>query len=227
MSSANEKHDQCRHCKRYLPLINFIKDKSGREGFGYHCKECHKIKSAKYYQKRKDDSEYRTVAKKSRDKYNSSPKGKQTIADYCKKHKEERLLISRKWRKDNKERSNKLANKSYHKRMLNPNNRIIKRIRSLLRLALKSKDLCKTNKTFDLLGYSKQDLVNHIEQFVNKNCIACNQVKVILENSHIDHIKPISLASSLEEIIELNQLRNLRLICATCNHKKWSHYHAA
>ena len=43
---------------------------------------------------------------------------------------------------------------------------------------------------------------------------------VSISESVIDHIIPISLAQNVKEIIELNSLSNLRLICKSCNQLK-------
>jgi RNA ligase (TIGR02306 family) len=45
-------------------------------------------------------------------------------------------------------------------------------------------------------------------------------VVINLENSHIDHIVPLAQARTITDVISLNQLNNLRLICSKCNLKK-------
>jgi len=40
------------------------------------------------------------------------------------------------------------------------------------------------------------------------------------KNYEIDHIIPISLAKTENDVIRLNQLNNLRLICKNCNRNK-------
>lgn len=210
MQSTHEKYDYCKHCGKYLPLVDFAKDSSKKRGYSYHCKECAKLKSKKfrnkenaheYYQKVKNTPKYKESVKKSRENWKTKKGWKN-----CPSH------------------TKAIINEKARIRRQNPKENIIHRIRKALRRSLNEKNLDKSSTTFDLLGYSKRDAVKHIEQFINQNCIICDNIKISLCNGEIDHIKPISLASSLEEIIELNQLYNLRLICIICNRKKGKHY---
>ena len=64
---------------------------------------------------------------------------------------------------------------------------------------------------------------NHLGKWLDRPCEDCSK-QLFLENSSIDHIKPLSLAKTEGEIIELNQLSNLRLVCRPCNSKKGDRY---
>ncbi len=223
MPSDNEKYDQCARCKTFLLIIEFVKNKSKKRGYGSYCKKCQRE-----YQKNKFQNSSELRQKRKEWSRKSHKKNKQKNREYSLncyyKNPEKSKEIAKQWRAKNKDKSNEHARKSYHKRMLNPTNRIIARIRLSLINALSAKNLKKNSKTFILLGYTKEDLVSHINKFINNPCTSCNQIIIQLDNSHIDHIKPISLAIDINSIIKLNQLNNLRLICATCNRKKWSHY---
>ena len=51
-------------------------------------------------------------------------------------------------------------------------------------------------------------------------CERCQDVIITFKNYEIDHIIAISLAVSIDEIIQLNQLEYLRLLCSKCNQEK-------
>ncbi len=73
----------------------------------------------------------------------------------------------------------------------------------------------KKRKTFEMLGYPSSELVAHIERQFLPGMSWANQ-----GDWHIDHIVPVSSATSLEEIIALNQLSNLRPLWGEENKKK-------
>lgn len=97
----------------------------------------------------------------------------------------------------------------------NPSHYLHEKISRMLCHALKGIDVKKGGKTFDMLGYSPVNLVSHIEkQFLSGMC---------WENRNewqIDHIVPVSTAKSLEDVIALNQLSNLRPMWSLENNKK-------
>jgi len=109
------------------------------------------------------------------------------------------------------------------RRKIDPIFRISLNFKNMIRRAFKTKKILKDSKTFEMLGFSSQNLYKHLHQYIDKSCKECNVI-ITLENSHIDHIKPKRLAKSKEDIIELNQLINLRLICSQCNLKKNGKY---
>jgi len=94
------------------------------------------------------------------------------------------------------------------------------RTRSRVRAALTAAGLVKNGKTFEILGYSPQDLYNTLKVALDKPCTVCKDTIVTVRNSHIDHNIPLLTATSLTDIIKLNQLSNLRLICPPCNLNK-------
>lgn len=81
--------------------------------------------------------------------------------------------------------------------------------------ALKRVGGLKTSPTFQMLGYTPEDLRKHVErQFVNG---------MSWDNRHrweLDHIIPISSAKTVEDVVSLNQLPNLRPIWAEQNLEK-------
>jgi|ERR1035437_171607 5-methylcytosine-specific restriction endonuclease McrA len=133
------------------------------------------------------------------------------------KHRESALN----WRRKNPERhreNQRLRNKA---RYSNEPMFKLRRCTSVaLCAALKNFGLTKGGSTFKLLGYSSRDLYFYLSQYIYKFCEDCNVTILTWGNSHRDHIIPESVGKTKEEIIQLNQLCNLRLICGPCNIKK-------
>lgn len=94
------------------------------------------------------------------------------------------------------------------------------RIRRRLRHVLKKGGVSKPAPTFSLLGYQPAALHTHLSRYLNNPCEVCHKIVLTVATSHIDHIQPIAVAKSLEDVVRLNALTNLRLICARCNLSK-------
>lgn len=90
-----------------------------------------------------------------------------------------------------------------------------KRISKMYRYALKKINFEKKSRTFEALGYKPEEFVAHIEKQFVKGMSWSNMHKW-----HIDHIVPISTAKTIEEVIALNQLSNLRPLWSKDNMKK-------
>jgi hypothetical protein len=117
---------------------------------------------------------------------------KEDICEWYKKWaKENREYLREKhteWREDNKEHVNKYKRDYERKRRAeDPKYRLGVRTRTAVWQLLKERGIKKTNKTFELLGYTIEELINHLEkQFVNG---------MTWENYgewHVDHIRPMS-----------------------------------
>lgn len=98
-------------------------------------------------------------------------------------------------------------------------------LRTYLRRAIRKVGSSKAGRhTFDLLGYSKEDVYNHLSGFLGKGCVdgrVCHgEIIISIDGSHIDHYFPVSVAKSEQDVIKLFQLKNLRLICWKCNLSK-------
>lgn len=105
-------------------------------------------------------------------------------------------------------------------RQENPTYRFGAHLSALLRAALKKCGLPKRDRTSVLLGYTPQQLYDHLSTAFNKPCGWCGEVLLEGDNSAIDHIVPISQAKTEEEVLALNKLENLRLLHGRCNGSK-------
>lgn len=89
------------------------------------------------------------------------------------------------------------------------------RISRMMSHALARVGAVKSGATFEMLGYSPLELRAHLERQFGKGMNWDNR-----GDWEIDHIVPISAATSVEEVIALNQLSNLRPLWKAQNGEK-------
>jgi hypothetical protein len=138
---------------------------------------------------------------------------------------------SRKNHNDNREDRNKKRNDRYYKnkkkhiancvsyrrnlRRSNPLVRAMDATRKRIWEACKTRSFPKNKKTNEFLGCDWETFKNHIEcQFVDG--MSWNNYGAW----HVDHIKPLKLADTMEKIIELTNYKNLQPLWAEDNLKK-------
>jgi hypothetical protein len=81
--------------------------------------------------------------------------------------------------------------------------------------ALASVGAIKTSGTFAMLGYTPDELRAHVERQFLPGMSWANR-----SEWELDHITPISTATSVEDVIALNQMPNLRPLWSQLNNKK-------
>lgn len=89
------------------------------------------------------------------------------------------------------------------------------RLSRLHRHALRQVGAIKTSPTFDALGYTAGEFVAHIERQFVRGMGWHN-----MSAWQIDHVLPISDARTVEDVVALNQLSNLRPMWAPDNNAK-------
>jgi len=97
----------------------------------------------------------------------------------------------------------------------NPTKVMAKRLSRLHRHALAQINAIKTSPTFEALGYTADEFRCHIERQFIKGMGWHN-----MADWQIDHIIPISTARTVEDVVFLNQLQNLRPMPARENNAK-------
>lgn len=164
-----------------------------------------------YYQKNKDkynkDKEYaKTYYIDNKDKYNND---KEYIKAY---------------QKANRDAINATKRLRIRERKANDNlYRIRTNIRQLIRATIQGKGYKKSTKTEQILGCTFQQFKEHLEsQFESWMCWDNygNPKDGIFEPNKtwdIDHIKPVSVALTESEIVDLNHYTNLKPLCSYYN----------
>lgn len=126
-------------------------------------------------------------------KYESRPDIKTKRSDYHKEWREDKIddlkTYSQQWHKDNREHVNKYKRDYERKRRAeDPKYRLGIRTRTAVWQLLKERNINKTNKTFALLGYTIEELMNHLEKQFASGMTWNNYGEW-----HVDHKKPMAL----------------------------------
>lgn len=177
---------------------------------------------------RKRNADKSTAGKKRKRTYTEKQKlaKKEYIRIWKQKNKEKHLAKLKQDYIDNPEKHKEIFRKKHEKaKKNNPFYLINRRIREALYRSLRLVNAKKAGrKTYEILGYTREDLATRRDFFMNKPCCdgrACGGKTIITESiSHIDHIIPLITCKNEEDVIRLNQLENLRWICAPCNLSK-------
>ena len=127
------------------------------------------------------------------EKYNNKPEVKtKKLVNYKIWSKDKGDYLRKKhsdWREDNREHVNKYARDYERKRRAeDPKYRLGIRTRTAVWQLLKERNINKTNKTFALLGYTIEELMNHLENQFTEGMTWDNY-----GNWHVDHKKPMTL----------------------------------
>ncbi len=127
---------------------------------------------------------------------------------YQKKWKEANPEYISKWRDQNKERITITGNKyEKQRRQIDPVYKFSRDIRSLINGSFKRKGSKKPIKTEQILGCSINEFKNYI---ISKCTEGVTLEDFKREGYHIDHIIPLSIANSEEEILKLCHYTNLQ-----------------
>lgn len=235
---------KCTQCNEEKDISLFSKSKRSKDGKRSECKDCNK--KYRDFKSKTNNAEYRkSYYLLNKDKIIKNNKtysiiNQDQIREKRKKYRDENKdrikLRSSIYYLSNKEKLNEKSKKYSKENRLHLNEksrlRIIERknkdnlfklscnIRRLIQLSFKSKIVSKNTKTECILGcdtlFFKKYLESKFEKwmswenyglFNNEFCYGWD----------IDHIKPVSLASSEEELIKLNHYTNLQPLCSKYN----------
>lgn len=199
----------CSKCGEWKPLSEYHKDKTAKDGKRSSCGDCVKVKNAKWRAENPDKSKAaaenyrannpeksRESAKRTRDK-----RGSEITAEYNKKWKEEnpeyfieyrsankekRREYNKEWHRANPEKSKAKQKRNHQNNRTSPGARLAVNIKSSMWKVLK-KGAKRGRRTFDLLGYSINDLRSHLESLFGDGMTWENY-----GDWHVDHKIPIA-----------------------------------
>jgi hypothetical protein len=211
------KTKKCSKCKETKPIIDFYKHKDYKHGIRSECKECTDKKNREYYKNNAEKiNEYQRYYHKKHYK-NNLEKEKNRKREYYINNKEKVIAQKNKWKQNNPEKVREIYKKSNKKRQLISTIHLNNIISSLVRRSLKNGK--GGNRLNNLLGYTLQDLMAHLESLFKDGMTWDNYGKW-----HIDHIRPVSSFnfSSYDdpEFKECWALNNLQPLWAEDNIKK-------
>jgi len=188
----------CSKCGLEKQLSDFNKDSTRLDGFSYICKVCTRIKQKNYEENNKENKK-----------------------QYYNKNKEKISQINKLKYNTNKEfYSNK--NKIYRKQRLanDPLFRLRYVIKNTIRDAFRYTSYKKKNTTLEILGCSIEEFKIYLESRFEPWMTWENRGLYNGELNHgwdIDHIIPLSSATTEEELLKLNHFNNLQPLCSKVN----------
>lgn len=220
----------CRKCKINKEISEFNTNFKMKDGHLNSCKKCCSENFKLYREKNKDKM------KLSRKIYIEKNKGKIYSSEYHKKYyndnRDKKIEYQRKSYADNidcrKEyarnyrRLNKQKRKEYHNNRKENDvlYRLTLKIRSMINSHIIKKGFSKSKRTQEILGISFKEFKIYLE---SKFETWMNWENSGLYNGEfnygwdIDHISPLSSATSGEELIMLNHYKNLQPLCSKVN----------
>jgi hypothetical protein len=205
----------CSKCGEEKPLCEFSKNKNNYDGHHHHCKLC--INSAAKEYRKKHSEKLKEVDRlryeKNKDKINSRNKkyqkiNKDKLYEKAKIRKKNNILkvtaYHKKYREDNAEKF------SQYKKEYKLKNKHIIVWRRVLYNSLRRFNKKKEGQTIDLLGYSAEDLKNHLESLFTEGMSWDNYGEW-----HIDHIVGVVNFDPETPQSIVNALSNLRPMWST------------
>lgn len=216
----------CTCCGKTLPTSSFNKDRTTADGLYYWCVQCAYSKELRRSGKKRSQQYKKKYRAKDR---------KSKVCPHCHKrklltsfhHNKRTLDKADIWCKECKreyDRQNRDRRNAYNRKRIKENLlvRLITNLRSRLRQLIKQKSLTKSSLTTKYLGCTIEELKVHIEkQWLPGMTWSNNTYK----GWHIDHIKPLALVKTEEDLYTLFHYTNLQPLWAKDNLEKADTYH--
>ena len=212
----------CTKCKEEKPLEEFGKDKRAKDGKNSSCKACERIRCKKHRDANIDKINARSnahykankekICARNRDRYAEDIENERLRSKkYREKHLEDEYIRNKRYKNKHRDRLN-ARDSAYqkHRRDTEPLYRIICNVRSLIKSAYNNKSLVKESKSQDILGCDFDTLEKHL----NDNLYGFT---IEQEGLDLDHIVPISNATTEEEVLKLNHYTNFQLLPSAYN----------
>jgi hypothetical protein len=183
----------CSKCGEEKFLVEYYKKKDCLYGVNSYCKKCQlKLKQEL---RKKNPEEYRRQTKK-----------------YYESTKEIQSIKKKIWIENNREKYNSYWTNRKKEDVVF---KLIAGMRSRISSYLKSHNITKKNKTFEMVGCTPQQLKEHLEKQFKPGMSWDNR-----NQWHIDHIIPLSSAKTEEELYKLCHFSNLQPLWVEENLKK-------
>jgi hypothetical protein len=191
----------CKKCNIEKDIIDFTIGEKYKDGHRNICKKCDSGTILNNYYKNIDEKkeQMNLYYKNNKDKYKKYKNiNKSKIKDYINEYDKKRKVID-------------------------PKYKLVKNIRCMIHRAFNNNGYSKNSKNFDILGCTYEFFLEYIiSQFEPWMTLENNGIYTgnYDETWQIDHIQPISNATTIEEAIKLNHYTNLRPLCSRKNLEK-------
>jgi hypothetical protein len=211
----------CTKCKEEKSLEDYFKHTGMKDGRRPDCKACHKARGKKYQEQNKE-----TIRQKQREYYQkNSTKIKARVKRHYEANPEHYKAYNKDYREANVEKIKAGRDKENHRawqrkrRASDPVFKTAINISRRIRSVLGRMNLQKTSKTEEIIGCSRQELWKHLCDTFEANYGMPREWMDSMD-LHIDHIIPISTATTEDEVYKLNHHTNLQILTAEDNLKK-------
>lgn len=200
----------CKKCGIVKDVSEFYSCEKCKDGFRNECKVCKNERMKEWSEK---NPEYHQNWAENNKEYDKERKKR-----HYELNKSKYIQRSTDYRKDNKDKVNQWVS-DYRKRRFSEDEvyKMTFTARKRIREILKLKGEIKKDSTFDIIGCTPQELVNHIESKFTDNMTWGNYGEW-----HIDHIIPLASAKNISEIKKLCHYTNLQPLWAKDNLSKGS-----
>jgi hypothetical protein len=174
-------------------------------------KERRKATYRKYYQANRE----KRIQSEMKRRAANPEKAKETARKYYENTREKQIADSAKWKAANRKLANAQKRRWHAKKKADPVYQMAGRVRARMQAALTRNGFGKESKTAKTLGCSWKQFTKHIEsQFVDG---------MSWDNRsewHLDHILPLSCATTIEGFERLSHYTNIRPLWAAENRRK-------
>lgn len=172
--------------------------------------EGYKARSRAYYEANRERAIERSAARRKADPERAKRERK---AEY-QAGKAEALQRARRWATENPERRKEIARAHAAKVYADPEKRALIIARKLLSRVLECTGRKKRGRTFDQLGYNRQELEQHLEKLFEPDMTWSNHGEW-----HVDHVTPVSelVKAGVTDPKRINALANLQPLWALHN----------
>jgi len=218
----------CSKCRINKELCEFQKNSHSKNGYRSECSKCSKEAKKRLPKEKKlnYDKQYREKNRekirekqkeyylKNIDKERERIKKRQSNKKVIKKPKseEDKKLTKQIWLEKNKDNIRQKKRDKYKNNIIH---KLSGNVRNRMNSFLKTNNIRKDNKTFDIIGCTPEFLKEHIEKLFHKGMNWGNR-----NEWHIDHIIPLSSAKTEEDIYKLCYYTNLQPLWRLDNLKK-------
>jgi len=198
----------CTKCGLLKNIEDFAKCPGCKDGYTNKCKLCRKELGDIWRQNNPDANKIWSEKNKEYDKERKK--------DHYNSNRDTYIVRAKEYRQNNKDKVNQYV-RDYRKKRFSEDEifKLTFTVRSRIRSLLKLTNFDKLGQTFDIVGCTPQELVKHIESKFTEGMNWENHGEW-----HIDHIIPLSLGKTKEDIIKLCHYTNLQPLWGIDNLKK-------
>lgn len=218
----------CNKCSKNLPIIDFNRDKSKKDGYKNYCKLCQKTYNSNFYLKNRDRIIKYSINYQKDNKEEVSIKNRVKCKLWIKKNKEKKREYDKKYNILNRERirnqkrknSDNINKRRRETRSKNTLIRLKNNIRSLIYISIKKRGYSKMSNTSKILDIEYDKFILYIESKFEPWMTWDNYGKYNGDFNYgwdLDHIIPVSSAKSESDIIQLNHYSNFQPLCSKIN----------